>query len=632
LFIFLGPAAKSLLENASFERSKLIAMRTRSAIVSLVFQKSLHVDLAYLPEGTGAIINYISVDLNDIHNAFGYSQLVWGPFLEVALCLLLLYAVIGVAAFAGTAIMLVMTPISSLITKRMSKCEGEVLKKKDERMSITSEVLQGIRIIKWFVWEDSYRGIISDIRKLEVLSLRASWVWQAALNVTSGITPTLIGVVTFLIHTQVLGRPLTPSMGFVALLLFNSMLNPMRVLPWAISTVVRAKLSLDRIRKFLAAKEISGLRARKMGCDVGDEHSYDGVLKDGKQGSLPYEMVTRRARGSTVDIMKSFTNMRPPKSSDFTILPSDEDDANTGADGSNGDGDGDGEGDDSSDDTVVENSFQVSSCGDLAQLSTSPPDTKRGFEDDEDNIVAEFQNVTLAWPPSKMKTDAESSEDGDDTGCCSVAMQVDKCLSCFKTLGPPHIKRSDSFKDISRARSLSSNASFPNIFPTFGSKATNRKGSRKNGTSYEQIDSSMHGDGGDGIPTQIDISVHDYCVNAEGDDGEGDYELTELPSVTSVDDDLEAHVTYSNMHGHQRTLEDPQVDYDDNGDNVPHTQTKADEVDSDRVILSDVNVRIPKGSLTVIVGPTGAGKSTLISGLLGTYGCIRTCMCVCMKT
>jgi hypothetical protein len=60
-----------------------------------------------------------------------------------------------------------------------------------------------ILFVKWYVWEDSFRESIENVRKKELKSLRSYLLCDAMLSITWGIIPTLVGLITFLVHTKV---------------------------------------------------------------------------------------------------------------------------------------------------------------------------------------------------------------------------------------------------------------------------------------------------------------------------------------------------------------------------------------------------------------------------------------------
>ena len=66
-------------------------------------------------------------------------------------------------------------------------------------------------------------------------------------------------MVTFVIHTQVLGEPLTPALGFTALTLFNILRYPLTDVPNQFNGLSRSITSLARIELFLSSAEVQGL-------------------------------------------------------------------------------------------------------------------------------------------------------------------------------------------------------------------------------------------------------------------------------------------------------------------------------------------------------------------------------------
>lgn len=57
-------------------------------------------------------------------------------------------------------------------------------------------------------------------------------------------SPNVIGTVTFLVHTKLLGYPLTAAAGFTALALFNQLRMPLIVLPDTLNYYIQ--VSVDR--------------------------------------------------------------------------------------------------------------------------------------------------------------------------------------------------------------------------------------------------------------------------------------------------------------------------------------------------------------------------------------------------
>ena len=57
-----------------------------------------------------------------------------------------------------------MGPLNALVARRMKGLQIEQMKNKDRRNKMMDEILNGIKIIKLYAWESSFRSKIDAIR------------------------------------------------------------------------------------------------------------------------------------------------------------------------------------------------------------------------------------------------------------------------------------------------------------------------------------------------------------------------------------------------------------------------------------------------------------------------------------
>ena len=88
----------------------------------------------------------------------------------------------------------------------MERFQAQLLKCKDTRIGIVNEVLNSMRVIKYYAWERKFRHRINAARRAEVGRLRAYAVTNAVLYTFWEVVPAVVGAPAFVLHTYVLGN------------------------------------------------------------------------------------------------------------------------------------------------------------------------------------------------------------------------------------------------------------------------------------------------------------------------------------------------------------------------------------------------------------------------------------------
>ncbi|KAK4099542.1 P-loop containing nucleoside triphosphate hydrolase protein [Parathielavia hyrcaniae] len=219
----------------------------------------------------GTIINLMSVDSFKVSEVTSYLHfLIAAAPTQLLVSIVLLYQVMGLSAIPGFVVMALLLPINIAFGKGFNSSQKRIMAATDKRIHTTNEILQNIRIIKYFAWEHRFATIVDEKRRAELKALRRRFmIWAAAVAVWNTV-PILITFFSFLIYTVVEKKPLYPSVAFTAISLFMLLRYPLDQLGDMIAHVQESQVSIDRIEEFLSEEETE--KFAQLGIDNVDDN------------------------------------------------------------------------------------------------------------------------------------------------------------------------------------------------------------------------------------------------------------------------------------------------------------------------------------------------------------------------
>jgi ABC-type multidrug transport system fused ATPase/permease subunit len=243
----------------------------------------------------GKIINLMSIDSFKVADICAYLHFLWAATpVQLVMAITLLYRILGFSSFAGIVMMVLLLPLNLYIAKSFQRAQKTIMAATDARIHSTNEVLQNIRIIKYFAWERRFADNVNEKRRVELKALRKRYIlWSLAATVWSAV-PILITFVSFFIYTVIEHKSLLPSVAFPALSTFALLRIPLDQLADMVAHVQDSKVSVDRVDQFLneedTEKYLQLRKSKKLGNGETKIALKDATLTWGsKKGSSPLD-------------------------------------------------------------------------------------------------------------------------------------------------------------------------------------------------------------------------------------------------------------------------------------------------------------------------------------------------------
>uniref|UniRef100_A0A8C8CGX2 ABC-type glutathione-S-conjugate transporter n=1 Tax=Oncorhynchus tshawytscha TaxID=74940 RepID=A0A8C8CGX2_ONCTS len=275
--MFLLSCLQSLFNHQYMYTCFTVGMRVKTAVMGLVYRKSLVINSASRRTCTvGEIVNLVSADTQKLMDFVVYFNAVWLAPIEIALCLFFLWQHLGPSALAGIATVILIFPLNGFIAKKRSKLQVQ-MKFMDGRIKLMNEILNGIKILKFYAWEKAFLEQVLGYREKELKALKKSQILYSISIASFNSSTFLIAFAMFGVYVLIDDKNVLDAQKvFVSMALINILKTPLSQLPFAMSTTMQAIVSLKRLGKYLCSEELKDDNVAKAPLSTDGE----GVLID----------------------------------------------------------------------------------------------------------------------------------------------------------------------------------------------------------------------------------------------------------------------------------------------------------------------------------------------------------------
>ncbi|EFB26395.1 hypothetical protein PANDA_005684, partial [Ailuropoda melanoleuca] len=236
-----------------------IGMQMRIAMFSLIYKKTLKLSSRVLDKiSIGQLISLLSNNLNKFDEGLALAHFVWIVPLQVALLMGLLWDLLQASAFCGLAFLIVLALFQAVLGRMMMKYRDQRAGKINERLVITSEMIENIQSVKAYCWEEAMERMIENIRQTELkLTRKAAYVryFNSSAFFFSGFFVVFLSVLPYALIKTIILRKIFTTISFCIVL----RMAVTRQFPWAVQTWYDSLGAINKIQDFLQKQEYKTL-------------------------------------------------------------------------------------------------------------------------------------------------------------------------------------------------------------------------------------------------------------------------------------------------------------------------------------------------------------------------------------
>ncbi|KAJ3111183.1 Multidrug resistance-associated protein 1 [Physocladia obscura] len=255
LGLFALQLLSTILFNVLEQELQVKAISTKAMITGMIYRKSLKLSpQARQHFNSGKIVNMVSSDSARIQTFMFLGILVFTLPFPIFGSIIFLLVSIGWPALLGLSLIVLALPIQRWIFGKMRiirACQAPIT---DKRVKKTTEVLNGIRVIKFFSWEMRFFDVIDEIRSLELIQVLERSIYQAIVMTQAQAIPTLCACVSFITYGAL--NTLDPAKVFSSMSWFNQLSFPIYFIPGLMNSWAEFNVALSRIESLLMATEL----------------------------------------------------------------------------------------------------------------------------------------------------------------------------------------------------------------------------------------------------------------------------------------------------------------------------------------------------------------------------------------
>ena len=242
--------------NHFFHLSQLTGVQAKSVLTKAALNKMFRAsNYAKHQFPNGKVTSFVTTDLSRLEFAISFQPFLFGFPAVFAICIVLLIVNLGAISLVGIGVFFSAFFACLFIFKQILGLRVVANKFTDARVTLMREILNNMKMVKYYAWEDAYEKNIQDVRGKEINTVRKMLFIRNFVIAMATALPSVASLVTFLCMYKVNNMGRTPGNVFSSLSLFQVLSIQMFFLPIAISTGIDMVIGLGRLQSLLESPE-----------------------------------------------------------------------------------------------------------------------------------------------------------------------------------------------------------------------------------------------------------------------------------------------------------------------------------------------------------------------------------------
>lgn len=209
-------------------------------------------DLATEAEGIDPVSKVLNLLANDAQQMVVCAPLInqiWSMPVTLAISIYFLIHFMDASVLIGVGIIFLLIPISGYLSYKMERARRRHLRSSDTRVAFCKELLEGIRTVKLFGWEDRFQERIDQVRGHEI-NMVTDFIYHFGTSVIYLVFVPAIGVGVAIIVYAALGGILDPNRIFTSIAFFTTLRSPLTSFGAVLSAGANLRVALGRMNNF----------------------------------------------------------------------------------------------------------------------------------------------------------------------------------------------------------------------------------------------------------------------------------------------------------------------------------------------------------------------------------------------
>lgn len=254
VLLLTGPFLTSLFTQFYLFMSTRYLARSYTTLVQQIYNKVIRSRFVQNKSGdskVGRSNNLISTDVDDIGEIREFIHIIVRAPVEIAGSIYLLQKLLGWSAYVGLALTVLTCSVPIVLGPLVAKLTLRANRATDSRIELMSELLQSIRITKFFGWELPMLDRVKQRRQVELNRTWKLLLMEICIQVLVESLPVFSMFATFVVFTTIMGQTITPSIAFTSISLFSFIRTQFSWIAYLMRQIVQIFVSIGRVSDFL---------------------------------------------------------------------------------------------------------------------------------------------------------------------------------------------------------------------------------------------------------------------------------------------------------------------------------------------------------------------------------------------